>query len=390
MSRLLFLLPSVPDPPDSGAKLRNLMLLRLAAENHAVDAVAFGHKDEAARLSALAERVRVVTPPPDRGAWRRGLGAARSRLPDMAQRLWSTELAQVMTCLVADADVVQAEGIEMTRYLSLVPAQKRVYDAHNPEFLLQRRFSETAPSLLGKLYSAVQWRRLERFERGVVRSSRLTLAVSEHDANQLRALADGGCVTVVPNGINISAYAARPEPTEKNLLFLGKLDYRPNAEAVRWLLDEVLPTVFSAVPAARLFVVGAKPPRWLVEAGQHDARIAVTGHVADERPYLSRCSALLLPIRVAAGTRLKALVAMASGVPIVSTGLGMEGLSVEPGVDYVRAESADEWSRALEKVLGDATLRTVTAKRARRLVEERYSWDALRPCVRAAYASVPR
>jgi glycosyltransferase involved in cell wall biosynthesis len=332
----------------------------------------------------------VVPSPHERNAWRRALGAARSRLPDMAMRLWSAELAEAVRCLAEDVALVQAEGIEMARYLSLVAAHKRVYDAHNPEFLLQRRLSETAPSPLAKMYSRVQWRRLERFEERVVRSSRLTLAVSEHDANQLRALADGACVTVVPNGMDIRAYDERPEPPGKNLLFLGKLDYRPNAEAVRWLLTEVLSKVFSTAPDARLFVVGANPPRWLVEACQRDARVAVTGHVADERTYLSRCSALLLPIRVAAGTRLKALVAMASGVPIISTGLGMEGLSVEPGVDYVRAESADEWVHAIREVLGDATVRTVTARRARRLVEERYSWDALRTAVHVVYASVPR
>ena len=101
--------------------------------------------------------------------------------------------------------------------------------------------------------------------------------------------------------------------------------------------------LFESVPAARLFAVGANPPRWLVEAGQHDDRIAVTGYVADERPYLARCAALVLPMLTGGGTRLKALIAMASGLPIVSTRLGMEGLDAEPGEDYLLAEAAPEW-----------------------------------------------
>jgi hypothetical protein len=292
VSRVLFLLPSVPDPADSGAKLRNLMLLRLAADRHDVDAIAFGGPDEAKRLANLASRARVI-PAPVRKPWQRAASIAASQWPDMAERLWSPEFADAVGCLQGDADVVQAEAIEMARYLALASPAKRVYDAHNPEFLLQRRLSEATRGRTAAAYSRLQWRRLERFERGAVLGSRLSLAVSHHDANQLRALARGACVAVVPNGLQTSAFQFKePDPeAPPNLLFVGKLDYRPNADAVRWLIEHVLPRVHEAEPKARLFVVGANPPRWLVKAGQHDDRIAVTGYVADERPYLERCCA---------------------------------------------------------------------------------------------------
>jgi glycosyltransferase involved in cell wall biosynthesis len=308
----------------------------------------------------------------------------------MAERLWSPEFADAVSCLQADVDLVQAEAIEMARYLALAPPAKRVYDAHNPEFLLQRRLSEATRGRTAAAYSRLQWRRLERFERGAVLGSRLSLAVSHHDANQLRALARGACVAVVPNGLRTSAFQFR-EPDQEaapNLLFVGKLDYRPNADAVRWLIEHVLPRVFSTVPKARLFVVGANPPEWLVKAGQHDDRIAVTGYVADERPYLERCCALLLPVQVAAGSRLKALVALASGVPIVSTALGMEGLEAEAGQHYLRAEAPEEWIDAVNRVIGATATRVALASAGRRLVDDRYEWDAIRPVLHEAYARI--
>jgi glycosyltransferase involved in cell wall biosynthesis len=288
-------------------------------------------------------------------------------------------------------DLVQAEGIEMAGYLAAVPAERRVYDAHNAEFLLQRRASELAPGLVAKLYSRLQWRRLERFERRLVRNSRLVLAVSEHDANQLLALANGSAqVRVVPNGIDVTDYPFRPraESAAPNLLLLGKLDFRPNAEAARWLIQRVLPRLAPAVPAARLFCVGGLPPGWLVRAGQHDEHIAVTGYVADERPYLERAAALLLPLRVGGGTRLKALVAMASGLPIVSTRLGMEGLEAVPGEHYLPAETAADWVSALQRILSDAALRQRLAASARVLVEQRYDWPVIIPRLRASYAEL--
>ena len=311
----------------------------------------------------------------------------------MAQRLWSPDFAETVwrQLRARQYDAVQAEGIEMARYLSMVPPTRRVYDAHNAEFLLQRRLAQTA-SPLGRLYSRVQWRRLERFEGEVVRGSRLTLAVSEHDANQLIALAGAAPdVRVIPNAIDVAAYPFHPPYTPSypssdgapaNVLFVGKLDFRPNAAALAWFMRVVLPRV----PEARLFAVGAAPPAWLVEAGQHDDRIAVTGYVADERPYFARCAALVLPVQTGGGSRLKALVAMASGVPILSTRLGMEGLEAEPDVHYLQADSADAWVADLRRLLKDPALRQRLACNARRLVEQRYTWAAMRDRVREAYA----
>jgi glycosyltransferase involved in cell wall biosynthesis len=364
------LLPSPPTPADAGARIRNAGLLALLSADHQVD-------------------VLVPTPPRrPRSVVRRFADMARSDLPDMAQRLWSPEFAatvrrQLQQCAY---DAVQAEGIEMARLLRLemVPPSSRVYDAHNAEFLLQRRLAHTA-SPAGRLYSRLQWRRLERFEGDLVRNCRMTLAVSEHDANQLIALAGVPVnVRAIPNAIDVAAYPFQlpPESSRPNLLFVGKLDFRPNAVALGWFIREVLPRLGDTC----LFAVGDAPPAWLVAAGQHDSRIAVTGYVADERPYFARCSALVLPVQTGGGSRLKALVAMASGLPIVSTRLGMEGLEVEPEVHYLQADSAEEWTASLRRLLQDVPLRQRLACQARALVEERYTWSAMRDRVRAAYA----
>jgi len=309
-----------------------------------------------------------------------------SDLPDMAQRLWSPAFAEALRCRLEEGayGAVQAEGIEMARYLRLVPPERSIYDAHNAEFLLQARLTSMS-SAAASLYSRLQWRRLERFERQAVRDSRLTLAVSHHDANQLLALAGPGAnVRVVPNAVEVAAYPFRASSphVQPNLLFLGKLDFRPNVEALAWFIPEVL----RALESARLFAVGAAPPRWLVEAGQRDQRIAVTGYVADERPYFARSAALVMPLRTGGGSRLKALVAMASGLPIVSTRLGMEGLDAEPEVHYLVADSAMDWIATLQRVFGDPELRERLACNARALVERHYDWAAIRADVQVAYA----
>jgi polysaccharide biosynthesis protein PslH len=387
VSRLLFLLPSVPLPMDAGARIRNHALLEALGSEHDVDAIAFGRPDSQADLQKLARRACVVAEPAPRSVPRRTLDLGMSQLPDMAVRRWAPAFLAALGSMMNDGayDAVQAEGIEMARYLEVVPPGQRIYDAHNAEFLFQRRLAQSAAPLHQQLYSRLQWRRLERFERRLVRGSRMTLAVSHHDANQLLALA--GCeanVRVVPNAIDTTAYPFMPERRDAsaNLLFVGKLDFRPNAVAVRWFMERVLP----ALPGARLFAVGAAPPAWLIQAGQHDDRIAVTGYVADDRPYLARSAALILPLQTGGGSRLKALIALASGLPIVSTRVGMEGLDAEPDRHFLLAESPTEWVASLGRLLTDSNLRQCLARNGRRLVEQRYDWAAVRADVSAAYA----
>jgi glycosyltransferase involved in cell wall biosynthesis len=190
----------------------------------------------------------------------------------------------------------------------------------------------------------------------------------------------------VPNGLDVAAYPfTLPAPAETPVLvFLGKLDFRPNADAMRWFLQTVLPGLGST----RCFVVGGAPPPWLVALGQHDARVAVTGHVPDERAYLRRGTALVLPVQTGGGSRLKALVAMASGLPIVSTRVGMEGLDVEPEEHFLRAETPADWIAALTRLQRDPALGQRLARAGRARVEARYDWSVVRAELLAAYAGL--
>ena len=76
-------------------------------------------------------------------------------------------------------------------------------------------------------------------------------------------------------------------------------------------------------------------------------RVVVTGSVADVRPYLAEAGAVPMPLFDGSGTRLKALEAFATGVPVVSTAKGLEGLSVTAGQHYLRAEDPGEFVDAL-------------------------------------------
>jgi glycosyltransferase involved in cell wall biosynthesis len=123
--------------------------------------------------------------------------------------------------------------------------------------------------------------------------------------------------------------------------------------------------------------VGRNPPDWLRRqvAGLPGAELHAS--VADVRPYLARSSVLAVPLRIGGGSRLKILEALASGLPVVSTRVGAEGLCLEPERHLTVVEGVEEMAGALVRCLSQPQEMQAQAERGRRVVIERYDWDRL-------------
>ena len=105
--------------------------------------------------------------------------------------------------------------------------------------------------------------------------------------------------------------------------------------------------------------------------------MTLTGFVDDIRPYVARSHVYVIPLWVGSGTRIKAFEAMAMGRPVISTSLGIEGLDVTDGEHFLRADSAEAFSRGILSLLDDAASRHRIAAAARSLMEERFAWKTV-------------
>ena len=162
------------------------------------------------------------------------------------------------------------------------------------------------------------------------------------------------------------------------MVFSGSMDSRSNIDGIGFLMDEVWPHVIAARPAARALIVGRNPPASLrAEAMRRGLRWHFTGFVDDIRPYIRQGDVSVIPLRVGSGTRLKAFEAMALGRPVVSTGLGVEGLGVLAEEHCLCADTAEDFAAAILRLLADAALRRRIAMAARQLLEANFSWDRI-------------
>jgi glycosyltransferase involved in cell wall biosynthesis len=391
VARILLVTPAMPYPPEQGASLRNFSIIRGLSARHAIHLFTFAPAGPTTPipipLAELCAEV-AVAPLPRRSPARRLAQLLVTRQPDMAKRLMSDAADAQLAAVVSrhDFDVAQFEGLEVAPLMALVsrlsPGIRLVYDAHNAESALQWRVFQADLRRPGRwpaaLYSLIQARRLATMERGLVRLADATVAVSQADAALLDSFRPRRTPLVIPNSIDVQEVAEPPAETiHFDLLFSGKMDYRPNVDAVLWLADKVLPLIRHRRPEVTWAIVGREPhPR--LERLTRLPGVTITGRVESLRPYLAGASVVVLPLRMGSGTRLKLLEAMAAGKAIVSTRLGAEGYPVSDGGELLLADEPADFAAAILRLLDEPALAERLGVAGRRLAA-RYDWRQIIP-----------
>jgi len=249
-----------------------------------------------------------------------------------------------------------------------LPGVRVVHHAHNVEYDLRRTRSGRGIAAL------TRWA-----ERGLMHGSDLALAVSEVDAARFQALY-GQRPGLLPNGVDLARFgAATPDQVEALrsrhglgphvVLFMGLYAYPPNTEAVRFLVQSVMPLLLRSHPDAQLVVTGGEVPLrrpWLINPGVLPF---------EEVPAMLRaCGLGTAPIFSGSGTRLKILESMAAGVPVVATPKGAEGLAVADGVSILLAEDPEGFACQIRRLWEAPDLGEALADNARQLICLRYDW----------------
>jgi glycosyltransferase involved in cell wall biosynthesis len=376
-------------PPTSGKRLRTLHLMLRLAGRHRITYIARcnGGPEEAREATAYLEDHGIHTIAVEQPvARKKGLsfyvrlaGNLLSSLPYSVASHSSPQMRQVVQGHAA-RNRVDLWQFEWSPYLAMLPdpAARKVLIAHNVDTLIWQRYHETETSTLRRWYVKQQWRKFEHFERWAFRTATRVVAVSPEDARLVREQFGVESVDVVDNGVDTAYFeSVTPVPNSQRILFLGSLEWRPNLDGVRLLLDEVYPAVRAREPAASFVIVGRKPPSWLRERVRNLPGVELHADVPDVRPFLADSAVLAVPLRIGGGSRLKILEALACGLPVVSTRVGAEGLCLRPGQEYVLADSSDDMADALVECLHNPEKARAMAQSGRTFVREQYDWQRL-------------
>ncbi|MCY4464903.1 MAG: glycosyltransferase [Chloroflexi bacterium] len=398
--KILLLTPDLPYPCESGVALRSFGMLRgLREAGHEIALLSFASAMPSAESNPLYELCTTVqvVPLPTHSRRKRLQKMLTSGQADMQHRLASATFEQSIKALLHGEtfDLIQFFGIEFGRFLPLIQAHgqgaKLVYDAQNAEADLQRAIAQIDRQQprrwLSALYSRVQARRLLRFEGEICRAVDLVVAVSGED-EQLLLQHAGAPIYVLSNGITVDDYRPPDSSLRERwqLVFSGKMDYRPNVDAIEWFCAEIMPRVRENLPQTRLCIVGRNPHARILALADENTR--VTGWVESVQPYLHAAALYIVPLRMGSGTRLKILQALASGCTVVSTSIGAAGLHDEALATLQLADTAEDFAEAIVALLKDDAARAETGASAQASVRKHYDWSALLPRLLDGYRSI--
>ncbi len=380
----------IPFPPTSGGRIRPHNLLRRLAGRHRITYLCHRHADPAEGQAAIdwarslgVETVVVDRPLPGKS----GLGFYAR----LAANLFSTQPYSVAThnsrALRATlahfaahhpVDLWQCDWAPYFAPLSAVPAARAIVMAANVESQIWQRYWENETHPLKRWYIKQQWQKFLRFERRAFTQAARLITVSQEDARLAERQFGARQVAVVDNGVDTDFFLPRDEPRDpRTILFVGSLDWRPNQDACRVMLEEVFPRVRAQEPAARLWIVGRQPPDWLVNAASQQAGVELFADVPDVRPYLAQAGVMAVSLRIGGGSRLKILEALAMRTPVVSTKIGAEGLHLQPGDHLEVVDGIEPLADALIRAVRQPEAMQAQARRGREVMLEHYDWEIL-------------
>ena len=203
------------------------------------------------------------------------------------------------------------------------------------------------------------------------------VAVSQEDRSQMLKLIPRVSVDIIPNGVDTEFYSTKSfkKLSPPRVLYgVTNFEWLQNLEASEILLNSVWPKVKNIVPEAKVWIVGRKIPEWIKKLPQKDTSVEVTENIPDARDAYGKAAIMVAPIKGAGGTRLKILEAMAAGLPVVSTSIGVAGLNISHSKEALIADTSEGLAKAAIKLLQNPKLAQDIGFQGQKHVREHFDW----------------
>lgn len=382
---ILAFCPRIPSPPtDGGAYYVYNTLRSLADIGHAVTLATFKSAFHPQDANGLKDHFTHVTT--DGNFKPYGVAdAIRSlltRQPTPVQaRMKPEPMTRILEQLSGQTfDVILIEGVHaavyIPRFRDAFPDTPIVLRQANVEYQMLERNARASRNPLLRWFYRSQAAFMKRFEIDAMRRADGVTSISDSDAATFRALVPGlRCVTIAP-GCHIPQTLTPASGRSLSLLAISNWAWAPNHTGLSWFHQNVWPQLRSTHPELSLHIVGGGLPSDLASALSADSQISLHGFVPETEPFRQASAVFIAPLRSGGGVKIKVVEAMASGIPIVTTSFGAEGLAVTSGVHLSIADDADAFASHIRTLLDSAEIRQSYADASLSMAKADFTWQS--------------
>ena len=379
--KILMITPYLPFPLSSGGQIRTYNLLKNLSKKHQISLFSFIRTNEEKKyipkLKEFCIDVKTFSKRPPWSITSLTLSAL-SLYPLVVCMYLKKELKQEIQEAIGREhfDLIHAETFYVMPNIPLnnIPT---ILVEQTIEYLVYKHFTETIKMLPLKLLMEFDVHKINYWEKKFWQKASRVVAMSDADKKVMRDQNPTLTVDLVPNGVDTDFFKleSRLDHKTQTVLFVGNFKWLQNREAVAYLVNQVWPQITKRLPKARLWIVGKFPTTDVLKLGSNSVQIS--SDIEDIREAYSNSDVLLAPIYGPGGTRYKILESMATGLPVVTTPIGIEGLNAVHNREALIGKTKQMLASETVRVLTDRNLYRILAINGRKLVEKNFNWKII-------------
>lgn len=378
--KILMLTPYLPYPLYSGGQTRSFNLIKNLSKNHRITLFSFIRSEQERSyikyLKPYCDKVLVFK---RRSAWSliNIMLAIITPFPFLVVIYLSLKLRKALVSELKKRryDLIHAETFYV---MPNIPPTKipMLLVEQTVEYRVYQHFMEQFGIKILKIAVIIDVLKVKFWETFYWQKARKVVAVSLEDRNTMKDLVKSLDPGVVPNGVDPKSFNLAKTPKfrvdKPTILYVGNFKWLQNREAVEILVNEIWPIIKQQVPEGRLRIVGRNVSSL---KNQYFEGVIFDGQVENIQDVYHEAYVVLAPIAGPGGTRLKVLEAMASGCPVITTPVGIQGIEARNNKEVLIGKTNRELAQLTIKIINNPKIREELIASSRRFVVSRYNWQ---------------
>ena len=391
--KVLMLTPYLPFPLLTGGQTRSYNLIkRLSALNHKITLFCLVKNDDekkyVSELEKFCEEVKTFKRAEKPWTLKNILKTGFSLYPFLVIRNWAIgeKKAIEKQIEIKKFDLIHAETFYVMPHIPNLKVPILLVE-QTIEYLVYKHFVDKFPFFPIKPLLYIDVAKLKFWEKKFWARATKVVAMSQEDKNAMKFQISNLDVDIVPNGVDTNFFNEQKSKKSKDpvILYLGNFTWLQNREAVDVLVKKIWPIVKKKISNAKLWIIGKDASIFFDHLKGPDTRIE---EVSDIRKIYQSATVLVAPIYGGGGTRDKNLESFASGLPVITTSIGIGGTKAKDGVDVLIRDEPEDIAKATIEIIKNKELYAKIAGNAKKLVQEKYDWDPIAKNLSNIYESL--
>lgn len=377
---LLYLTPQLPYPTNSGGKIKSAKMIQYLSEHYDLSLGCLIKEGQSQHISEFLRTTKVknlyseIVDKPR--SIKNFLLSLLHQKPLSVYRNFSSSFFQEVSKVIYDYDIVFVDHFLMFQYIPEDFKGRVILHQHNAEYVMWERYSKLQNNILHKLVLRFEANRIKNYESEICSNSHFVLA-SPNDIVELKKISPRANYREtfhLGDDKLLHFFHSGFELENSNLTYIGSLDWKANEDGLRWFIENVWEGVLYQNPKAKLNIIGKGSSEDFSAFCNRFNSIEIFGFVEKLEDILMKTKVLIAPLRFGSGMKVKTINSLYTGIPLVTTSIGAEGIEIENGQHACIENSAQGQVDSINKLISDKFFWESIGGSARELAKSKYTW----------------